>query len=285
MLGSTVTRLLNSSKHDVFEINRKGVSVGSRGVVRSFDVASQDTSSLFQGQPRYDFVVNCIGLIKQQIKSNFLSDNKAALQINSLFPLELVEQAEIYGARVIQIATDCVFSGKFGDYKELDERDPTDVYGYSKALGETNSPNLLTLRVSIIGRELNSMASLMEWVINQPSGARIDGYSNHIWNGISTYHFAKIVESFLDGAPFNPGLFHVVPLDKITKLKLVELIAKTFGRSDIEITPKNHEVAIDRTLSTIFPDQNQDTWDQCGYTNIPTIKQIVHDYAKWLELS
>ena len=111
-----------------------------------------------------DFVVNCIGIIKQRnIKDEILT----MIPINSLFPHKIREICNFYNTKLIQISTDCVFSGLKGNYKENDLADANDLYGVSKKLGELNDTNSLTIRTSIIGEEIQNKKSLLEWFLSQ----------------------------------------------------------------------------------------------------------------------
>ena len=105
-----------------------------------------------------EVIVNCVGIIKQR------EEARAALPsiaINSLLPHQLAHWAAKWGGRVIHFSTDCVFDGTRGGYTEDSPSDAEDLYGKSKYLGEVASKNALTLRTSIIGRELASFASLL----------------------------------------------------------------------------------------------------------------------------
>lgn len=150
-------------------------------------------------------VINCIGLIKP-----YCSDVIKAIQINSMFPYYLPEGS-------IQIATDCVFSGATGGYTESDLHDASDTYGQTKSLGEASHLN--NLRCSIIGPEVHNHVSLLDWFMRQ---TKVDGYINHYWNGITTYHFALIVQGILDEGIELPNIQHIVPADSVTKAELLQ---------------------------------------------------------------
>src|SRR5207244_6584362 len=109
---------------------------------------------------------------------------RRAVAVNSLFPYALSDVAEAAGARVLQIATDCVFSGREGSYREDSPHDPLDVYGKTKSLGEVQAPHFLNLRCSIVGPEIRGFRSLLCWFLAQPRNARLRGFVNHWWNGV-----------------------------------------------------------------------------------------------------
>jgi len=88
---------------------------------------------------RPEVVVNCIGIIKQLEEAN---DPIPALTFNSVFPHRLADLCAATGARLIHMSTECVFSGRKGNYTEDDTPDE-DLYGRSKFLGEVSDPSLV----------------------------------------------------------------------------------------------------------------------------------------------
>jgi len=108
-------------------------------------------------------------------------------------------------AKVLQIATDCVYSGKTGNYDEAAKHDALDVYGKTKSLGEVNARHVLNIRCSIIGPELKGRLSLLEWFLSQPTGARVNGYAHHQWNGITTLQFAELCVMLMRGRTLQSG--------------------------------------------------------------------------------
>ena len=139
-----------------------------------------------------DVIINCVGLIKQLSDSN---DPLKILPINSIFPHKLYHFCNQESIRLIQISTDCVFSGKKGNYKETDISDAEDLYGKSKYIGELHGNNSLTIRTSIIGHEIASKESLLEWFLSQEGS--INGYSNAIFSGLTTLELSKILEKII----------------------------------------------------------------------------------------
>lgn len=226
---------------------------------------------------RPDLVVNCIGTIKPYIKNDISTSIINAIQTNSLLPYEIAYMANKYNFRVIQIATDCVFSGTVGKYTEDIDHDASDVYGKTKSLGEVQDARVLNLRCSIIGREKFKKVSLMEWLLGQERHSTIRGFTNHKWNGISTFHFAQIIIGIATENIDLAGTFHVVPANSITKSELLVEIAKKYNRTDLEILEIDSDSAADRTLSTIFPGENSNFWACAGYESPPTISEMIED--------
>jgi dTDP-4-dehydrorhamnose reductase len=277
MLGSAVSKEFSTFQCELIATTRAGTSLvsDSNGRFLKFDAATDDLDGAFS-MP-IDFVINCIGIIKPYINDSDPKQTETAFEINGAFPNRLEAWASKRGIRVIQIATDCVFSGSKGNYLESDEHDALDVYGKSKSLGEAKGASMMHLRVSIIGPEVDRNSSLLEWVRHQPNNAEISGYTDHFWNGITSIHFAKIARGIIEHDLFEAGVFHVLPQDSVTKSELVSLIAKYLDRSDIKVKPTATGANINRTLDTRFPAKNKGFWQAAGYDAPPTIEQMVSE--------
>jgi len=223
------------------------------------------------------YVINCIGIIKPYIHDNNSFEVQRAIEVNGLFPHKLAEAAKITGAKVIQIATDCVYDGVKGGYKEDDKHNAIDVYGKTKSLGEVSADNFLNLRCSIIGREKKSYLSLLEWFLNQPKGAKLKGFKNHFWNGVTTNAFAKICKGIIQNNAYFSGLQHIVAADSPSKAQMLHIFKEVFKRGDMEIDDINAPIGIDRTLSTNNETQNKNLWHFAGYKEIPSVEEMIFE--------
>ena len=281
MLGSTLTRVFQHDFGSVLEVNRSGVSITGSNQAISLDVLKKYSLQDKLVDLKIDYVVNAIGMIKQVIDEENPSDIADAVKINTDFALQLNKISSNTGIRVIQIGTDCVYSGLKGSYSEDSLFDPVDVYGKTKLMGEQASNESMLIRTSILGKELLSSVSLLEWVLTQPVGAKINGFTNHLWNGVTTMHFSKVVSGIISADRFIKGITHLVPNDCVSKYELVKLISAEFGRTDLEISPFPHEKAIDRTLVTKDPNRNLHMWEGAGYNSAPNIRDMVSEYAYW----
>jgi dTDP-4-dehydrorhamnose reductase len=197
------------------------------------------------------------------------------VSLNIDFPSNLAAAAEQGGIRVIQVATDCVFSGTAGNYSETSGHDALDVYGKTKSLGEVPSENAMHLRCSLVGPEIGRSSLFFEWVRNQPTGAKISGYTNHIWNGLSSRAFGKVVTGIVQKDLFSAGLQHLVPANQVTKDELVRMELAALGRGDVLVQSVAADIAVDRTLRTENSKQNSELFLAAGYSEIPTIEQMV----------
>lgn len=226
------------------------------------------------------WILNAIGLIRQLIKDNDSEIVRRAIVINSVFPHLLVKAAQKTGSRIIQIATDCVYSGAKGKYLEDEPHDGFDVYSKTKSLGEVFSPNIYHLRSSIIGPEKLHI-SLLGWFLSQPTGAEINGFTNNYWNGVTTLHFAKICDGLIKKGIKINHLQHLVPKNSVSKHQLLQCFAKELGRQDIKIKPFKKDQKINLTLATKNQDLNKRLWRAAGYRQIPTIYEMIKELAKY----
>lgn len=192
---------------------------------------------------RPDVVINAAGVIKQLPSA---SDVINTLSVNSIFPNRLAELAAKNNFRLICISTDCVFNGEKGNYTENDRPDAYDLYGQSKRFGEVTGANCLTIRTSIIGRELRTSHSLVDWFLSNRGGS-VKGFTKAIYSGFPTVVFADIIEHLITEWPELSGLFHVSS-EPIDKYSLLRLINDAF-HADITIEPSD-DLVIDRSLSS-----------------------------------
>jgi dTDP-4-dehydrorhamnose reductase len=190
---------------------------------------------------RPNVVINCIGIVKQDPAAN---DAVASITINSLFPHRLARSCRIVGARLIHLSTDCVFSGAKGKYAETDAPDAGDLYGRSKLLGEVRGEGCLTIRTSMIGRELEGSHGLLEWFLSQ-QGGRVPGYRKAVFSGFTTLALADLLAKVISDYPELNGLRHVAA-DPINKYDLLSLIKESY-QLEIEIEP-NETFVCDRSL-------------------------------------
>lgn len=281
MLGSTITRYLTPLVNEVVEINRSGTSIVNGNRVVTFDAAQSQPIREYLEREQFDLVVNAVGLIKQLINEGNQEDIKTAYLINSDLPRELNAYAKDSSTPIIQIGTDCVYSGLEGNYSEDSEFDCNDLYGLSKVSGENESKSMMTIRCSIIGHEVKSSVSLMDWFLSQPVSTSVNGYTNHIWNGVTTLTFARVIQGIISKNTYSPGTIHLVPKDQISKFELLKILAEVFRRNDIEISEFEAEIGVNRTLATLFPHKNEQLWLNAGYTQVPSIVELIQEYAEW----
>jgi dTDP-4-dehydrorhamnose reductase len=226
------------------------------------DIAAYDAHGLFKPSNTYDdvevhstdrllevvaefrphVIVNAIGIVKQRA---IASESIPSLEINALLPHRLALVAASARARLIHFSTDCVFSGRGGNYSESDRPDPEDLYGHTKLLGEVSAPHCVTLRTSLIGHELMRKKSLVDWFLAQRGTIR--GFTRAVFSGFTTIEMSRIVEMIVTKHPDLHGVWHVgsEPIDKHTLLNLVK---KHYG-VETEIVPDD-AFCCDRSLDS-----------------------------------
>jgi dTDP-4-dehydrorhamnose reductase len=227
------------------------------------------------------WVINAIGIIKPYIHDDNAVEVERAMRVNALFPHVLAHAAEQSGCHVLQIATDCVYSGSKGYYVETDSHDALDVYGKTKSLGEVYSANVHHLRCSIIGPEPKGHVSLLDWFLGQPNNGGVNGYTNHQWNGMTTLHFARLCHGFITHGLALLHVQHVIPTGTVSKAELLRCFACEYRREDITITPTEAKTVIDRTLATANGSLNRQVWKAAGYAEPPSVAQMVAELARF----
>lgn len=248
MLGHKVIQIL-SREHTVYGTVRKKLPIkghpvfGKMNLIENIDALHFNTliSEIHKIEP--DVIVNSIGIVKQLPEAH---DPIKSISINSLFPHQLASVCRNSGIRLIHYSTDCVFSGNKGNYSEEDFPDANDLYGRTKLLGELNEKNCLTIRTSIIGRELTSSHGLIEWFLSQ-NGKSVQGFRKVIFSGLTTNAHAEILEKIIVEYPHISGLYHVSS-QSISKLDLLNLVRDIYDLK-IEIFPNDYEIS-DRSLNS-----------------------------------
>jgi len=207
---------------------------------------------------KIDFIINCIGITKPFSKDDDPAGVKRAIAINAKFPWELADYVKKYDIKVLQIATDCVYSGKKGNYIEDDPHDPLDVYGKSKSLGEVFDGSALLIRCSIIGPEPKDHKSfLYEWFLSQKTGGTIGGYEHHSWNGVTTLQFAQLCEKIIvldkyDELIQESSIHHLIQNPTVNKFELMHIFNDIFNK-DLQINRVNiPDQSVDRSLNTKY---------------------------------
>ena len=274
MIGTGLAQSLQAAGVSVEVTSRSGLPVDRLpGVaVHKFEAKTDSIESVTKNLEAGDYLINCIGMVKSLIHDDQPESCDAAYFLNSEFPSKLAAVAEAKGLRVIQMATDCVYSGKDGNYSETAAHDALDVYGKSKSLGEVPSPAVMNLRVSVIGK---GSQGLYHWVASQPQNASISGYLDHQWNGITSVEYGRIIAGIVRNDLFTSGVHHIVPTGSVNKDELVRLIAVNAGRIDLKVNPVDSGKAVDRTLKTVDEVFNARIWAAAGRASVPSVAELV----------
>ena len=249
MLGHAVFRFFSAdNSFETFGTLRSGskrrhfADFAADRILANVDVQNSDDLVSVFADVQPDIVINCIGIIKQLEASK---NHLISLDINSSLPHRLAQLCRLGSARLIHPSTDCVFSGSQGMYAETDRPDADDLYGRTKLLGEVDYPHAITLRTSIIGHELDSANSLVDWFLSQTGPVK--GFSKAVFSGLPTIEFARVIRDHVLPNESLRGLYHL-SVDPINKFDLLKLVADVYGKR-IEITP-NDDLVIDRSLNS-----------------------------------
>lgn len=249
MLGNAVLRLFAESfGYQVFGTVRSSGALRYLPidlhpcVITGIDVENSDSLTRLFAEVHPGVVINCVGLVKQLPRGD---DPLAAIAINALLPHRLARLCEVAGARLVQMGTDCIFSGAKGLYTEADVSDATDLYGRSKYLGEVSYPHTITLRTSVIGHELDGAHSLIGWFLAQTGN--IKGYRRAIFSGLPTVEMARVIRDYVIPHPELHGVYHISAAP-INKFDLLTLVAQIYGKA-IDIRADD-QLVVDRSLDS-----------------------------------
>jgi dTDP-4-dehydrorhamnose reductase len=244
MLGHKVFQRLQAQFPATVGVQRcaKSNSGIAAQVITGIDAGDFDRLSGILRDIHPDYIVNCVGIIKQRPEAQ---DPVQSITINALLPHRLADLAAAWRGKLIHFSTDCVFSGSRGSYREDDESDARDLYGRTKFLGEVQTENALTLRTSIIGREIGGRRSLLEWFLTQ-NGGSVRGFRQVIWSGITTNHAADLVARIINRHHGLSGLYQVAGLP-VSKYDLLCLLRTAYSL-DIDIIPDEIEIS-DRSMT------------------------------------
>lgn len=246
MLGSTLARLFaGDPRCQAFATVRASVTPADLKrpgleVVHEVDALQPDTVIRALGACRPQWVVNCVGVVKQLKAAD---DPLVSIPLNAILPHRLARICELAGARLVHISTDCVFTGSRGGYREDDPPDATDLYGRSKLLGEVDAPHAVTLRTSIIGHERGPRHGLVEWFLGQDTPVR--GFTRAIFSGLTTLELGNVILDRVLPDKGLRGVYHVAA-EPIDKYALLTLVASVYRRAT-PIEPVDQPV-IDRSL-------------------------------------
>lgn len=262
MAGHLVSLYLKENKHDVTGYARKDL-----GLVDTIigDVRDSNTLKDTIAAGGYDAVINCIGILNQFAES----DHENAIYINGYLPHFLAKVTENMPTMLVHLSTDCVFSGKTGNYTEKSLRDGETFYDRSKAIGELEDSKNLTLRCSIVGPDMSGDGiGLLNWFMTQKDS--VQGYKNVIWTGLTTLELAKVIEKACEKG--ISGLVNAVPDECISKFELLKLF-NSLRRNKIEIVP-NENIRSNKSLVRTYTE---------GFNfKIPEYEDMIVDMSSWL---
>lgn len=235
MLGNYFTNYFKG-KYEILPLTRNNINLATSNEQQIIDFMGHHIND-------GDVILNAAGIIKQRTFNQM-----EMIKLNSIFPHILSEFKKTVNCNVVHISTDCVYSGIDGDYTEKSNHDCLDEYGKTKSLGENE--NITIIRTSIIGEEIHNKKSLVEWVISQKNNT-IDGYKNHLWNGVTCLELSKYIDDIIQNKNFWNGVKHIFSPVAVNKYELVGMINDIY-ELNITIKEKNTVEKCFRNLNTIY---------------------------------
>jgi dTDP-4-dehydrorhamnose reductase len=281
MIGSGITRRLTELGHNITEFNRQSVSVTGSNKFSQIRIDSVSDFKSLEVLTGFDYIINTLGVIRHKIDSSNVDQVENAIIVNGVFPIKLDQFGKESSTKVIQVGTDCVYSGNKGSYLENDLFDPTDIYGQSKVIGETQLESTMNLRVSVIGKELKTKLELLEWTLHQSPNTEVSGYVNHVWSGVTPFQLGQIIDGLIRNKSFAAGTQHLVPNNKLSKFELIKLISGFIPERHLVIKEVETDIAVDRSLATLNNSHNKAIWADAGYDQVPSIQDMLREYMEW----
>ena len=262
MAGHIMAEVLDrTGKYEVFGLARQE----GKYVAKVLDVTDFKALESYLHELSPDYIINCVGALVTQSKE----DIPTAILLNSYLPNFLSQLGNTLDYKLIHISTDCVFSGKDGQYTEISFRDGDDNYARTKALGEVNNNKDLTIRTSIIGPELkNNGTGLLDWFFKQEG--TVNGYTQAYWSGVTTLELAKATVAFIEQD--ITGLYQLCPEKKISKFELLKLFSDVWDKP-LEVTPFD-DYQVDKSLVCTRSDFKYPT---------PMFKKMLLETKQWME--
>jgi len=265
MAGHVVKKhLSDSGKYIIGELAR---TASASKFTYAIDVTDLTALDLVITDFKPNVIINCIGVLNKDAEDN---PGKAIL-LNSYLPHDLAKKVTAYGAHLIHISTDCVFSGLKGNYLDTDLKDGIGFYAQSKALGEVNYGAHLTIRTSIIGPEIKSDGiGLLHWFLRNEA-KEIKGYIQSYWGGVTTIQLAIAIEHAIEQE--LSGLIHLTNGVRVSKFDLVNIFKEVF-KKDVQIQADDY-YKVDKSLAI--------SAKTSLLGEIPSYEKMIRDMKSWMQ--
>jgi dTDP-4-dehydrorhamnose reductase len=247
MIGHKIYQSLSTTESNLVLTSRKAKTNlpfdFDKAILLNLDIYKDDLN-IFLDNQMPTIIINCIGVTTRRLDK--LGTNQVEY-INSTFPKLLAEWTKKTNNKLIHFSTDCVFNGKKGYYSEDSLPDATDIYGSTKAAGEIkDQKNTLTIRTSMIGREIFNFTELLEWIFSNNLKA-IKGYKNAIYSGVTTLWMGELIKKIIFDKINLSGIYNISS-SSISKYDLITKI-KSYFNLNIEIL-ENTEYNTNKTLNS-----------------------------------
>ena len=274
MIGHKVYQVLSDVHQDTWVLLRQSLGTvknselfNSQKVISEHDLTDLAKLGDTLDNLNPDLIINAVGITIRRGVENSIS---RSVVVNSALPHFIEEWVDRNdGKRVIHFSTDCVFSGGSGSYTEESVPDANDVYGKTKALGEISGPKSLTLRGSMIGREIENKTELLEWFLKNKSNV-VKGFSEVIYSGITTLQMALFVKQIIAQFPNLSGIYNVASIP-ISKYDLLNLFNEHFKNGSTIIQEKGYKSKKDLIANKFY--------SETGF-KVPEWKDLVIDLQR-----
>ena len=276
MIGHKISQTLGSLNHTII-LNSRTKSENLNNIISNatffnYDFLKQDVIELLN-ETNPELVINCVGITIRR-GANIIEN---AIKLNQKLPHTIAEWCSKHSKKLIHFSTDCVFSGTKGNYSEFDFVDAIDNYGLTKGKGEVQSQNTLTIRSSMIGRELFNKTELLEWLISE-KGKSVKGFSQVIYSGVTNLYMANLIkELIMEGIEIN-GIYNISS-PPISKYDLLNKLNRVFNL-DLKIEKDDSKKSDKSLKSNKFFSKyyyHKPNWDDM-------INELFHDSEKFHEL-
>jgi dTDP-4-dehydrorhamnose reductase len=247
MMGQMLLSYLDSQNVEVFGTQRDNID---RLFYFNINKPHAD-NGIFSNIPSdLDCIINCIGVNRLERANSDIF--KLGFFVNAFFPGYLCEFCRLHSIKMIHISTDAVFQSSLSARYENDVCDGIGDYATSKILGEICGPDMLNIRCSIIGSEVEKSSNLLSWFLSQDDGGAVSGYINHIWNGVTTLQLAKFIYRLIITNEYSritarTSVVHFSPNNPLSKYDLLVLCKEVYAKN-ICINPVKAENDITRIL-------------------------------------
>ncbi|MBT7623863.1 MAG: sugar nucleotide-binding protein [Flavobacteriaceae bacterium] len=251
MIGHKIAQSL-SKKFQVFGSTRKkikSINIGTEKceIINHDFIIDNKLGLIDEIDP--DIIINCVGITIRRGLNNSIENTK---KLNSDLPHKLNHWVETNNKKLIHLSSDCVFSGKKGNYSDESIPDATDLYGISKSKGEVTGNNALTIRCSIVGREIYNHTELFEWLFSMKN-KKIEGYKNVIYSGVTSTWMGKTINHLIKNNYDLKGIYNISSVP-ISKYDLLIKLSDTFNLNvDISLNSniKSNKVLISKKFTEI----------------------------------
>ena len=165
-------------------------------------------------------------------------EKELAYKINVEGTKVVAEMAKKLNSFLIYISTDYVFDGNKGMYKEEDETNPINYYGYTKLLGEKYCQDFCIARTCVIygAKPASGKVNFALWLISKlKKGESVKIITDQFITPTLNTNLAKMA---LECAERElKGVFHLAGATRVSRFEFAREIARVFGLNGNLIIP------------------------------------------------